>query len=283
MTLFSQDVQYKSNHQQAVGEFMIDSVSSSSLRAAFKYPFETKNWILPFVIGTALIFASMVIPIIPVIFVYGYFAEVMRRAINDDALTLPSWDNWGQFFKDGLRCLAVGAVYLGPGILVSMIGFVAYFVMFIASIALTPSSYDTTTSGLVAFIMMGAMGVLFLSMFVSTFLLIAGAIPLPAAIANFLAHDKLSAAFHVREWGAILRADKWGYLIAWLVYLGMFALMYIGFMLAYFTFILCAVAFLAAIPIGLYMMMVSAAIFGQYYRESARMIATNTQAMDPAD
>ena len=261
---------------------MIDSVSSYSIRTAFKFPFETKNWILPFVIGTALIFAGMIIPIIPIFFVYGYFAEVMRRAINDDVMSLPAWDNWGQLFKDGLRCVGVGAVYLGPGILVSMVGFFAYFIMIVASIALTPdSTYDTTTSGLIGLLSLGSMGVLFLSMFFGTFLLIAGAIPLPAALANFIAHDKLSAAFHVREWGAVLKADKWGYFIAWLVYLGMVALIYICFMLGYFTFFLCCFFYLAAFPIGLYMMMVSAAIFGRYYKESSKLIVADSRTMDP--
>jgi len=260
---------------------MIDSISSPSLRAAFKFPFETKNWILQFVIGTALIFAGMVIPIIPIIFVYGYFAEVMRRAITDDAMTLPAWDNWGQLFKDGLRCFGVGAVYLGPGILVTIIGFFAYFVMLIASIAISPdSAYDSTTSGLIGLLSLGAMGVLFLSMFVGTLLLIVGAIPLPAAIANFIAHDKFSAAFHVREWGAILKADKWGYFIAWLIYLGLIAMLYIGFMLAYFTFFLCCFFYLAAFPIGLYLMMVSATIFGQYYRESAKLVPVDSKTTD---
>jgi hypothetical protein len=117
-------------------------------------------------------------------------------------------------------------------------------------------------------------------MFVGTFLLIVGAIPLPAAIANFIAHDKFSAAFHVREWGAILKADKWGYFIAWLIYLGLIAMIYIGFMLAYFTLFLCCFFYLAAFPIGLYLMMVSAAIFGQYYRESAKLVPADSKTTD---
>lgn len=247
---------------------MNESLSTQSLRAAFRFPFENKEWFVPFLIGTVLLITGMFIPVIPILLVYGYFAQVMRIAIKGDALVLPAWNNWGQLFKDGLRSLAVGAIYLGPGIIVSMIGFAAYFVMLAASIAITPDSpYDTTSSGLAGLLMLGSMGVLFLSMFVGTLLLLAGAIPLPAAIGNFIAHDKLSAAFYLREWGAILRADKWGYFIAWLIYLGMVALVYIGFMLAYFTFILCFVFYLLAIPVGFYMMVVTAVLFGQTYRE----------------
>lgn len=249
---------------------MNESLSTQSLRAAFKFPFENKDWFVPFLIGTALIISGMFIPVIPLLLVYGYFAQVMRIAIKGETMVLPPWSNWGQLLKDGLRSLAVGAIYLGPGIIVTMIGFTAYFLMIFASIAMTPESpYDTSSSGLAVLLMMGSMGVLFLSMFVGTLLLLAGAIPLPAAIGNFIAHDKLSAAFYLRELGAILRADKWGYFIAWLVYLGMAALVYIGFMLAYFTFILCFVFYLLAIPVGFYMMVVTAVLFGQTYREGS--------------
>jgi hypothetical protein len=246
---------------------MNDSLSTPSLRNFFKFPFESKEWIVPFIIGTALIFAGMIIPIIPIIFVFGYIAAVMRMSINGETMTLPAWNNWGHFFKDGLRSLAVGTVYLGPGIIVSMIGFSAYIVMFVASIALTDSSFDPTTTGLVSLLMISAMGILFLSMFVGTILLIAGTIPLPAAIGHFIANDRLSSAFHIREWGRFIKKDKWGYLISWLIVVGMFGTLYLGFMLAYMTFVLCFVGYLLAFPIGFYIMLVAAALFGQNYRE----------------
>jgi hypothetical protein len=247
---------------------MNDSLSTPPLRTIFKFPFESKEWIVPFIIGTALIFAGMIIPIIPIIFVFGYIAAVMRLSINGEIMTLPAWNNWGQFFKDGLRSLAVGAVYLGPGIIVSMIGFTAYIVMFVASIALTPeSSSDSSSTGLVGFLIIGAMSILFLSMFVGTILLIAGTIPLPAAIGHFIANDRLSSAFHIREWGRIIKKDKWDYSISWLIVVGMFGTLYIGFMLAYMTVVLCFVGYLLAFPIGFYIMLVSAALFGQNYRE----------------
>jgi hypothetical protein len=246
---------------------MNDSFSTPSLRNFFKFPFKSKEWIVPFIIGTALIFAGMIIPIIPLIFVYGYLALVMRMSINGEVMSLPAWSNWGRLFKDGLRSLAIGAVYLGPGIIVSMIGFSAYIVMFVASIALTDSSFDSTTTGLVSLLMISAMGILFLSMFVGTILLIAGTIPLPAAIGHFIANDRLSSAFHIREWGRIIKKDKWGYLISWLIVVGMFGTLYLGFMLTYMTVVLCFMGYLLVFPLGFYIMLVAASLFGQNYRE----------------
>jgi hypothetical protein len=198
-------------------------------------------------------------------------------AIKGEEAVLPNWNNWGTLFKDGLRCAGVGLVYLGPGIIVSMMGFIAYFVMLLASIALTPesSSYDSTSAGLSVLVMFGAMGTLFFSMFFGTLLLLAGVIPLPAALAHFIASDNLGSAFHLREWGRILRKDKWGYFIAWLLVAGLFGVLYLGFMLAYMTVILCMIGYLLLFPISFYLMLVSASLFGKQYRDSASLLPTS--------
>jgi Protein of unknown function (DUF4013) len=247
---------------------MVDPLSPPSLRVTLKFPFQAKEWIVPFIIGTALIFSGMILPIIPVIFVYGYLAEVMRMSIQGQEMILPAWKNWGNLFKDGLRCIAVGLVYLGPAIVLFIIGMVAYFSMFVALIAVTPeSSANSAASALAGLLSFGAMGILFLCMFFGMLLFLAGAIPLPTALAHFISNDKMGAAFHLREWGRILRNDKWGYLIAWLLVLGMMGIFYFAFMLAYMTFIFCFVGILLAFPAGFYIMVVSAALFGQVYRE----------------
>jgi len=260
---------------------MTESLSTQSLRSAFVFPFQSKDWISRFVIGVALIFAGMVIPILPVIFVYGYMIEVMRLSIQGEALVLPAWTNWGKLFKDGLRSLAVALVFLGPAIIVGIIGFGAYIAMIAGSVALSPEP-SSSSGALAFFLMMGGMGTLFLSMFVGWFLLIAGSIPLPAAIAHFAARDKLGAAFHIREWGAIIRADKWGYFIAWVVALGLIGLIYVGFMLVYFTFIFCFLGYFLAFPIAYYMMLVTTAIFGQFYREGAGQVSAKPVEPAPA-
>jgi hypothetical protein len=244
-----------------------NSLSTQSLRSAFKFPFQSKDWISRFVIGVALLFASMIIPIIPALFVYGYLIEVMRQSILGEDVVLPAWTNWGKLLKDGLSSFVVSLVYLGPAMVVFVFGLIAYMVMVFGSIAVAPDS-SASSSGLFTLMLLGGMGIFFFSIFLGWFLLIAGAIPLPAAIAHFSAKGKLGAAFHLREWSAIIRADKWGYFISWVVVLGLGGLIYIGFMLVYFTFIFCFVGYLLAIPIGFYVMLVSTALFGQSYRES---------------
>ena len=256
---------------------MNETFSTPTLRTTFKFPFQEKDWILPFVIGIALIFSGMIVPIIPVIFVYGYIAEVMRIAIKGEELILPQWKNWGKLFLDGIRCLGVALIYLGPGMLVSIIGFMAYFLMLIISIAISASSpsYNPTNSGLYILTSFGAMAILFISMALGTILLFAGAIPLPAALANYIAHDKFGSAFHIREWTKIIGRDKWGYLVAWLLMFGMISAAYLNFLITYWTFILCIFGFLLVYPVFFYILLISATLFGQSYRQGALLSAPN--------
>jgi hypothetical protein len=254
---------------------MSDLFSTTSLRTAFSFPFQSKDWVGRFLIGVALLFASMFIPIIPALFAYGYAVDVMRQAINGNVPVLPEWKNWGQLGLDGLRSLAVGAVYLGPGFLVMIGGWVLYMIMYFgafAMIASTPSHQEPSGVGIA--LMMGAMGVLFFSMFVSWLLIILGGIPLPAALAHFVARERLGAAFHVREWSAIIGADKWGFFIAWVVTMGLVGLVYFAMMMVYFTIIFCFLIYFIAVPVGLYLMLVSAVVFGQFYREGAARLET---------
>lgn len=249
---------------------MTDSLSTTSLRDAFKFPFQSHDGPGRFLVGAALLFASLFVPIIPALFVYGYVVEVMRQVIKGEPPALPEWKNWGQLAVDGLRSLVIGVVYTAPGWIVMIGGWVAYMVMYFWGIALiskTPARHAPPDAAFP--LIFGAMGILFLSLLVGWLLCLAGVIPLPAALAHFVARDKLSAAFHLREWGAVVRADKWGYFIGWVVVVGLMGVMYCVMMLFYFTVVLCCLMYFVAIPIGFYLLLVSAAVFGQLYRESA--------------
>jgi uncharacterized membrane protein len=72
-----------------------------------------------------------------------------------------------------------------------------------------------------------------------------------------------------------VRKDKWGYFIAWLLVVGLLGVVYLGFILAYMTFILCLVGYLFLFPISFYIMLVSASLFGKHYRDSASLLITS--------
>ena len=118
----------------------------------------------------------------------------------------------------------------------------------------------------------GSFVVMFVSMFLGMLLNFAGAIPLPVAMAHFVAEDKFGAAFRFREWWKLLWRNKWGYFIAWIIIGGLMVILYSIFMLLYTTMIFCLLIPLVSAPVIFYLMLVWAAVFGQMYRESKSMV-----------
>ncbi len=246
----------------------------ASLREVFTFPFRGPDWKQPFIIGSVLLIVSFFIPILPLIFVCGYVLVVMRQAIRGNELTLPRWDDWGKLAGDGLRAMLVGFIYLLPGLLVASGGFALY----LATTFAMPFAIEAGDETLWPLLFFGSFAIMFLSMFLGTLLTLLGAIPLPIATAHFIDEDDLSAAFRFRQWWRLLRANPMGVFIAWVMVAGLMAIVYLVVLLAYYTLVLCcAVPFLAS-PIGFYVLLVSAAIFGRTYRESWRMVADSRVA-----
>jgi hypothetical protein len=262
---------------------MTDSFSTPSLRAAFRYPFHSPEGLSRFIVGVALLFLCLFIPILPAIFVYGYLIQVMRRIIRGEDAALPEWKDWGRLGADGLRGLAVAAVYLGPGLVIMLGGWLLWLVMYLGGFSLLSNVRHAAPSSIALMLILGALGILFLSLFASLCLLLIGGVPLPAALAHLAAREKLSAAFNVFEWGAILAADRWGYFVSWVVTVGVAGLIQIVFMLLYFTIILCGVAYVIVLPLAFYFLLVAAAVFAQTYREgAARVRAPAPAPAEPA-
>jgi hypothetical protein len=265
---------------------MPEELTVTSLKDILRFPFQEPNWQSRFIIGVGLIFASLFIPIplvrwIPLILVSGYALKVMRQAVKGEGLFLPAWEDWGELGMDGLRGLLINLVYLLPGILVFYGGMGLYFVLSMAFPLLM--AFTEESRGMLALfplLVFGSLAIMLLSMFVGSLLFLLGVIPLPMARAHFVAKGEVAAAFRVREWWPLLRINKLGYFIAWVVVYGLTAILSLVLVLAYYSVILCCfVPFLVA-PIGFYLSLVSAALFGQTYRESVAMLSASESASD---
>jgi hypothetical protein len=252
---------------------MSEVTTMTSLREIFAFPLCGPEWRSRFLIGSVLVIVSFLIPILPLVFVYGYALAVMRQAIGDDVLGLPRWDDWGKLAGDGLRAIVVGFVYLLPGLVVTFGGLALYFAATLA----TPFAVEAGDEGLWPLLFFGSFIIMFLSMFLGTVLTVLGAIPLPIALAHFVAEDDLSAAFRVRRWWELMKANPLGIFIAWVVVAGLMAILYLALMLVYYTLVLCcAVPFLAA-PVSFHLLLVSTALFGRTYRESRQMVSSGEE------
>ena len=90
--------------------------------------------------------------------------------------------------------------------------------------------------------------------------------------AHFVAKDRVAAAFQIREWWALLRVNKIGYFTAWVVTLGLISVAAIALNFVYYTVVLCCLVPLLAAPVSFYLLLVTAALFGQTYWESTEML-----------
>ena len=265
---------------------MTDAIGTSSLKALFKFPFQGSDSKNAFIIGTALTFANFLLPLVPMLFVSGYTLRVMRQAIEGREPTLPAWDDWGKLATDGLRMTLVNLLYLLPAGLVFIGGWGLYmFISFGMSILMSDGGRGqaSSTFGLAMLAVFGSFAIMIISMFVGSLLLVAGAIPLPVATGHFVAQDKVGAAFRVREWWPLLRVNKMGYFVSWVVVMGLFAILYCLLSLAYTTVILCFVIPLLMAPTSFYLSLVSAALFGQTYRESTILLEAQTAGISTSN
>jgi len=81
---------------------------------SFTYMFDDENWISKFLVG---ILISMV-PILNIAWA-GYGIGIMRNMARGMVKPLPSWDNLGEKFKDGLFIFLASIVYLLPVFIVA--------------------------------------------------------------------------------------------------------------------------------------------------------------------
>jgi hypothetical protein len=226
-------------------------------------PFQGEDWAKKLIIGAGLVLLSFIIPVIPLIFLYGYAIRLTLQAVAGDELHLPEWVEWDKLASYGVRALAVGLIFSLPAMIVFMGAFGLYFV---STLAMAGSGYGEP-SGWSVFFTLLSFGVLMLSMPVGSVLMLGAAIVSPPALVHFAVRDKFISAFYFREWWPILTGNKLGYFVAWVFIMGLAGLVYwVVFLLGY-SFFLCWLLPLIVAPLGYYLTVVAFALFGTCYRE----------------
>ncbi|HQZ22357.1 MAG TPA: DUF4013 domain-containing protein [Thermoflexales bacterium] len=248
---------------------MDNSFSITDLKAVLRFPFSGPRGKSNFFIGSLLMAGGMFVPILPVLAAYGYLAQIMRSAIKGEEPTMPEWGNFGKLLLDGLRGALISLIYVLPGILAILFAYIAYMGGLISTITAQRGSYygGGLPDNFFSFYLW--IGVFFIGFVVGMALLILGLIPTPVALANFVAKDKFAAGFELRKVTGIIRKDKLGYFVAWVVLMGLYYTSYMLFFLLYSTIIFCFAAFLVLMPLAFYVMLVGAVLFGRFYRENA--------------
>lgn len=156
---------------------------------SFTYMFEDDNWVSKYLIG-------IVISIVPILnFAWaGYGVGIMRNMARGMEKPLPSWDNLGEKFKDGLVIMVVNFIYALPAIIVISIG----------AIASAAAGGKGASSALV--ILASCCGGIYLLAF--SFLQ-------PALLIHYARTNSFGALFQVGEVIKLATANIGEYLMAW--------------------------------------------------------------------
>jgi hypothetical protein len=243
-----------------------------ALKSWLRFPFRHPEWKNRFLIGSLLTLANYVVPLIPGLFVSGYMLRVMRQTIEGQEPTLPEWDDWGRMATDGLQVWAISLIYMLPGIAVMVGGWLLYMGLTMVFPFLLLGIEEADFAFFFPVILMGSMAVMFISMFVGMLLYVVGILPLPMVVSHFVARNDFGVAFRVREWWALIRSNPLGYLVGWVISMGLFSIFYLVIISLYYSICLLPLAILLVAPPVFYVGLLGFALFGQIYRESVTLV-----------
>jgi hypothetical protein len=212
------------------------------LNRVISFPFRNASSVQRLLILCAVGLAGFLVPILPGLFVSGYMMGILREAVRDGRVEMPAWKEPERLLKDGFFATLIQLVYMAPGLLVLMGGFLLYFTAILFSIPLA----DSRDGAMPGIFLLGII-FFFVSLALGPCLMMAGAVPLPIALARYADEGRFQAAFHLRQIARALKANPLGYLGAWLVCLGILSLCYAAYYILYLSIVFCCLSFLPLI------------------------------------
>jgi len=253
---------------------MASTVTLDGVKKAVFFPFQGKNWGIKVLVGSVLLLiGGFIVPIIPV---FGYFAQIMKRIIlKDEDPEMPEWDDWGAFFLDGIKLFGAMLIYLLPAILLIVGGYVLIMVLDFSFALMTPT-YTQSSTELFPTAMIGSFLGMFggMAVFMLGFLLaFITILVIPPALGNMIANGDFGAAFRIKEWWPVLKANLSGYILAVAIAMGLFYLLYFLSFLFYITVVLCFILPVALAFTFFITGSIGFSIYSVAYRDGVRKLA----------
>ena len=260
---------------------MSQTYTTNDLKELFAYPFQDPDWKKKFLIGSLIVIGGYIVPIVPFVIIYGYIAQIMRRIIVEKGEPfLPEWDDWGKLLTDGFKLLGAVFVYMLPIFVIFFTGYLIFFITIILSTTIGATEGSEAPSAIMALgPVIGGVG-MFVLYGLAMLIALALGLVMPAIMGHVVATDDFGAAFHIREWWAIFRANIGGFLIAYVILLAISAALNFVFVIIYLTIILCCLLPFLLGPLTMYIMVIYAVIFAQAYREGVEKLENQTAAIE---
>jgi len=249
---------------------MASTVSLEEVKKIISFPVKGEKWGIKNLVGAALTFGNFIVPLIPTIPVLGYAARIMKRIIVDDEdPALPEWNDWTNLFLEGLKVFGVMAIFEVPAMLLIFAG----YGMMLIPIFIKVGSYSNPSPDIFNLTMLlsdfGGM-VLFMA---GLILLLVAMIFLSPALGNMIATGDFGAAFRIKEWWPVFKANFAGYLVAIILLIGLWGVCAYVMELIAFTVILCLLLPFIISFIGFALTMIMMTLFAVAYRDGVRKLA----------
>ncbi len=250
---------------------MSSTASLESLKKVVFFPFKSKNWGTKWLIGSALVLANFVIPLVPLIPLYGYAAQIGKRVLqSDEDPALPDWSDWELFFSDGIKAFGISLIFGLPGALTIVIG---YLMILISNFIFPFPSYTSKISPEYFFVNMGVIWVGLLIIFIGIVFAGAGTLLAFPALGHFFTKGEFGAAFRFREWWPVFKANFSGYLLTLLILHGVSTgLVWVAY-LFYLSIVLCILTPLALCVVAFLTSVIHFSLAAVVYRDGERKLA----------
>ena len=229
------------------------------INKSFSFAFEDNQWVSKFSMGALI----TLIPILNFAWT-GYMVELMRNVMNNAAEPLPTWDDVGKKFNDGLVLLLAGLVYALPILVVVCLPLGFMIVPAVLSGNSDMQEIANAMAGVGAAVFFCLLCVFFVYVLALSFIY-------PAVMVLYAREGTFAACFRFREVFDLIGKNSSPYITAWAVNTGVsFALsLVVGLVQTILGFIPC-VGWIAAIVITfgiiIYTSVVYAHLFGQFGR-----------------
>lgn len=233
-------------------------------KETLSFAFKDSSWPQKFLIGVGIAFLSMIIPVLPMLILLGYFYQVLSTVIKTGRIEkLPEWDEWEEKIKGGFRIFIAWLVFLMPSMVLGIGSYIALvgFVILDAAIA----SQNGTEPG---FLFLLGYLLFFLGFGIAVVLGLMGSFFAPPALAHVAHRDSIKGLFEVGLWWRSLRKNFWGYALAFLITFGLLYVVMFAIQAIYMTLVLICLLPILLFMLNFYWGVVASAVFGRAYYES---------------
>ncbi|MCE9647866.1 MAG: DUF4013 domain-containing protein [Chloroflexi bacterium] len=177
-----------------------------NLNQALSFPFQDSDSRKHFLIGCLVSLAAFIIPILPLLMLYGYAIRIIKQVLNNESPQMVPWEDWTGMLRDGAKMFGVRIIYSIPILILAIPMLVSLIGMPIFMSSSNHSNLD-------------ALFPIFILIFLGSFCLIMPiSLPLsviiPAAEMHVVETDDFSAGFRFHEWWPVLRANIGGFIAA---------------------------------------------------------------------